>query len=100
MNEQFAYKEIRWVCTCGLPRLFVRTGVSSRGELTAQWNCRGCGKNVMATMKLEDVVAAIPQFPQSGPLRPPLQIAAPDFTSLDVEWAKLMHLDLGGNGAT
>lgn len=92
---RFAYKEIRWVCTCGLLRLFVRTGVTSNGELSASWNCRGCGKDVMATMKLADVVEAIPQFPQSGPLRPPLQVKAPDFTTLDVEWAKLAKIDLG-----
>lgn len=88
---QFAYKEIRWVCTCGLPRLFVRTGVTSNGELCAKWNCRNCGKDVMALMKLDAIIDSIPSMP-GKPLRPPLQLPAPQCTDADLKLLGEAHI--------
>ena len=91
MNE-FNYRSIGWQCTCGCPRSHVKIGITSQGELCAIWKCGRCGKDVMARMKLEDLIRDIPPPPDGVPLRPPLQITAPQCTDADLKLLGEAHI--------
>lgn len=77
---------IRWECSCGMPRNSVLVGVSSLGELVAKWTCQKCGKEVMARMKLEDLIRDIPT--------PVPQICLPPatYTQEDLKLLRAMHI--------
>ena len=78
---KFNYRIIHWTCNCGLSPLRVKVGVTSLGELLAEWNCMKCKKTILARIDLEKLIADIPPHPTDSP-----------FTQDDVNELKDMHI--------
>ena len=92
--DQFSMRPLKWTCSCGTPRQHVIVHISSLQELVAQWKCDKCEMEVMATVRLEDLITGVPPHPNKQ-LLPPSSGTSPEYTADDLKLMAKMQISPG-----